>query len=206
MKLLNKKISRISKFLLLYSLTVGGAWAQKLISSDRFLVKILDRTISYQDITFHERNLQALDCIYPDSLTVGYLEKPFLKDLEHFIQKFPKEEDLVKTYLHGNEAILKKIRYYFKMLRYSEDQNAKVTKDLAELIREATKENKCDTNVLYKDTLKTNFIGLLRLELYLRTRYGSQLKASKRGFEAVRPSMDLFLDSLDKQFGHEYFW
>jgi hypothetical protein len=185
---------------------VGGAWAQKLISSDRFLVKILDRTISYHDIVFHERNLSALNCIYPDSLTVGYLEKPFLVELETFIKKFPKDDDGVKTYMHGNEPVLKKIRLYFKMLRYSEDQNAKVTQDLAELIREATKENKCDTKVLYKDTLKTNFIGLLRLELYLRTRYGSQLKASKRGFESIRPSLDLFVDSLDKQFGHEYFW
>lgn len=206
MKLLNKKISRISKFLLLYSLLVGGAWAQKVISSDRFLIKILDRTISYQDIAFHERNLQALDCIYPDSLTVGYMEKSFLKELETFIAKFPKDEEEVKTYLHGHETTLKKIRLYFKMLRYSEDQNAKVTKDLAALIREATKENKCETNVLYKDTLKTNFITLLRLELYLRTRYGSQLRASKRGFESIRPSLDLFVDSLDKQFGHEYFW
>jgi hypothetical protein len=139
-------------------------------------------------------------------MTVGYLDKSFLNELEVFVEKFPKEEDQIKTYMHGHEAVLKKMRFYFKMLRYSEDQNSKVTQDLAEIIREATKENKCDSKVLYKDTLKTNFIGLLRLELYLRTRYGGQLKASKRGFETIRPSLDLFVDSLDKQFGHEYFW
>jgi hypothetical protein len=58
---------------------------------------------------------------------------------------------------------------------------------------------------LYKDTLKTNFIGLIEAELYLRTRYGAQLKQS-RGFDGIRSSIELFIESLDKQFAHEYYW
>jgi hypothetical protein len=206
MKLLNKKISQISKSVLLYSLFVGGLHAQELISSDRFLIKILDRTVSFLDIEFQERNLRALNCIYPESMVLGYFEKGSLKQMEDFTRNFPTEEEKVKPYLHSHEIILKKIRHYFKMLRYSEDQNSKVTPEISDLVRQGTKENKCGSDVLYKDTLKTNFISLLKLELYLRSRYGGQLKSSKRGFEAIRPSLDLFVDSLDKQFGHEYFW
>jgi hypothetical protein len=91
------------------------------------------------------------------------------------------------------------------MLRYSEDQKGGVSPELSSLIRQTTKENACGTSVLYKDTLKTNFLALLQLELYLRSRYGNQLKNAKN-FTEVRASVDLFVESLDKQFPHEYYW
>ena len=185
---------------------VGGAWAQELISSDRFVLKILDRTISLDDITYQQRNLKALDCIYSDAMVVSYFEKSFITDLGQFLNKFPKAEDDIKVYLHAHDPILKKIRLFLKMLRYSEDQNTKVSAALSTLIREGARDNNCGAQVLYKNTLKTNFISLMQQELYLRSRYGQQLKASKKGFETIRSSLDLFVDSLDKQFGHEYFW
>jgi hypothetical protein len=85
-------------------------------------------------------------------------------------------------------------------------RKSKVTPELEKLIREGTKENKCETAVLYKDTLKSNFINLLQTEIYLRTRYGAQVKSGTRNFDSLRPSIDLFVDSLDKQFSHEYYW
>jgi hypothetical protein len=45
----------------------------------------------------------------------------------------------------------------------------------------------------------------MEMELYLRARYGGQYKTSQR-FEAVRSSIELFVESLDKQFTHEYYW
>lgn len=101
---------------------------------------------------------------------------------------------------------MKKVRYLFKMIRYSEDQNKKISPELQKLIRQGTKENNCETEVLYKDTLKTNFISLIEMELYLRSRYEGQLKGNKRNFDLIKPSIDLFVDSLDKQFSHEYYW
>lgn len=180
--------------------------AEQVVSSDRFILKVIDRAVSFQDINFQLRNLKALECVYSDSLVVSYFDKSFLKDLESFVKSFPaKDEDVVK-YLHGHEEVLKKLRYFFKMLRYSEDQNKKVSTDLSKLIREGTKENRCQTSILYKDTLKTNFKSLIEMELYLRSRYEGQLRSHKRNFDFIRPSIDLFVDSLDKQFLHEYYW
>lgn len=139
-------------------------------------------------------------------MVVQYFERSFLKNLNVFVKNFPKTDDEVRTYLHANEALLKKTRYFFKMLRYSEDQNKKVSQNLTKLIREGTKENNCKTQILYKDSLKTNFISLIEMELYLRSRYEGQLKTNKRSFDVVKPSIDLFVDSLDKQFSHEYYW
>lgn len=207
MKLLSKRISEISKSVLLYSLLISGAVAQSPapVSSDRYIMKILDRTVSMQDIGFQLRNLSALNCIYDDAFVIRYFDKKVLSELKSFLDKFPKENKEIRTYLHANDPILKKIRTFFKMLRYSEDQEGNVSPELAKLIREGTKENRCGTSVLYKDTLKTNFIALLQMELYLRSRYGNQLKTS-RSFEEIRSSVDLFVESLDKQFPHEYYW
>lgn len=204
MKWLNRKISQISKSVLLYSFLIGGASAS-VVSSDFFLIKILDRSVSYQDIAFQLRNIKALSCIDDDSVLIRYLHKSFIKDLDTFIAKFPKEDLERRRYLHKNDKILEKTRFLFKMLRYSEDQKAEVSPALTKLLRESTKENNCNKEILYKDSLKTNFIELMELEIYLRARYGEQIKKS-RHFDVVRPSIDLFVESLDKQFGHEYYW
>lgn len=210
MKSLSKRISQTSKSALLYSLLFVsiGAFAQASkapISSDRFLLKVLDRTVSVQDIGYQLRNLQALYCVFDDAIIVRYFDKDFIPDLKVFMKKLPEKSEDVRTYLHGHEEMLKKLRIFFKMLRYSEDQKGNVSTELMKLVRASSKENKCGTDVLYKDTLKTNFLALLQLELYLRSRYGNQLKNAKN-FNEVRASIDLFVESLDKQFPHEYYW
>lgn len=169
-------------------------------------MKILDRTISLQDFQFQLRNLKGLSCIYSDSLVVQYFEASFIKDFETFLANFPEKDFEVRKHMHLNEELLKKVRYFFKILRYSEDQKTPVTPRITNLIREGVTENKCDQDILYKETLKTNFIELIQMELYLRSRYGGQLKTSSRSFQTIRSSIDLFVDSLDKQFLHEYYW
>lgn len=176
-----------------------------MISSDRFLLKILDKIVSFKDIEYQFRNLNALNCLYDDSFIVKYFDKSFLKDLDFFVENFPATDEAVQKYLHQNEKLLHQTRHLFKMLRYSEEQKMDVTTQLTKLLRESVKENKCNTEILYKDTLKTNFLSLIKLELYLRARYGGQLKGAS-GFDSLRPSIELFVESLDKQFTHEYYW
>jgi hypothetical protein len=199
------------KFLLLFNfLLISGVQAQvektEIVSTDRFLLKVVDRAITFQDIGYQLRNLKALDCVYSDALIVAYFQKTFLTELDAFVKHFPKNDDEVIKYLHDHSDLMKKIRYFFKMLRYSEDQNKKVSTDLAQLIRQGTRENNCQKEILHKDSLKTNFKSLVETELYLRSRYEGQLRSHRRNFDFIRPSIDLFVDSLDKQFLHEYYW
>ncbi len=168
-------------------------------------MKIVDRTLSFQDVEYQLRNINGLKCVYGDPLMVEYFGEDFIKDLKSFIRSFPKDTDKARAFMHDEEAFLKRLRYFFKMLRYSEDQKAKVTPQLTGLIRQNAKANKCNLDILHEDSLKTNFISLLQLEIYLRSRYGGQLKSAKN-FGEIRPSIDLFVESLDKQFSHEYYW
>ncbi len=188
-----------------FNLLVGGALAATVVSSDRFILKILDRSVSLQDITYQQRNLEALRCVYDDAIVVQYLGPSFVKELGDFIKSFPSDDDEVRKYLHTKEALLKQTRFFFKLLRYSEDQRTDVSPKLTKLIRASARENKCNKDVLHNGSLKTNFISLLETELYLRTRYGNQLKVNQP-FDVVRPSIELFVESLDKQFTHEYYW
>jgi len=202
--LLNKRILQTLKLALLFNLLIAGLGAS-VISSDRFLIKILDRTISLQDVNYQLRNIKALRCIYDDSYVIRYFKSDFIKQVEDFVANMPKEEEEIRNYFHSREGTLRDLRYFFKMLAYAEDQKIEVSPKVKNLIRESAKENKCDTSVLYKETLKTNFISLIEMEIYLRTRYGSQLK-TQESFDAIRSSIEIFVESLDKQFTHEYYW
>jgi hypothetical protein len=209
MKLLSKRTSRISKFLLRSSLLL--AWVSSFaapvqVSSDRFLLKIIDQTISVSDFQFQVRNLEALHCVYDDALVIRYFGKNFIKEMSAFVSNFPKDDEGVRVHMHKETELLRKVRLLFKLLRYSEDQKDLVSTKLTQLIREGSRENKCAPAILHKESLKTNFIHLMQVELYLRSRYGNQLTESKQNFDSIRPSIDLFVDSLDKQFLHEYFW
>src|SRR6478672_3027711 len=92
MKLLNKKISEISKSVLLYSFLIGGLHAA-VVTSDRFILKIIDRTVSLQDMNYQARNLKALNCIYEDSYVVHYFERTFIGDFDKFVKNFPKSDE-----------------------------------------------------------------------------------------------------------------
>lgn len=129
-----------------------------------------------------------------------------IKDLSEFLKDFPQEDEAVSKYMHKHEETLKTLRLFYKVYRYSEDQKVIITPKLEELIKKVAKENKCDSEVLYGEGLKTNFQSLLKMELYFRSRYQGQIKGSNHTFNTVRPSIDLFVESLDKQFTHEYYW
>lgn len=204
MKLLSKRISPILKLVLLFSLLIGGSHA-KVVSSDRFILRVVDRIISVQDLKYQSRNLKVLSCAYEDSFVIQYFGSRTIKDLQSFVQHLPETNESVRNYLHQQEKSLSSIRKLFKLLRYSEDQKTTVSQNVIKLIRESIQSNHCNLKILHKDSLKTNFIGLLEVELYLRARYGSQLKAGQK-FDLIKPSIDLFIESLDKQFYHEYFW
>jgi hypothetical protein len=206
MKWLSKKILLTSKFLLLFNLTVGVASALELVSSDRFLLKIVDRAVSVQDIQFQIRNLKALNCLYPDALLVAYFEKKFITEIEQIILSPSAKNSELNEKLQGKLELIKKLRIFLKLMRYAEDQNQILSTDLVKLIREGSLANRCQTDVLYGDDLKTNFKTLIQAELFLRARYKGQAKGKVRNIDVIRPSIDLFLDSLDKQFSHEYFW
>jgi hypothetical protein len=206
MKWLNTKISGILKLALLCSLITFNINAKEQVSFDRFLLKVIDQVFSLQDFKYQSRNLNALKCIYPDAFVIQYFGKDFLRDFEKFHANFPEQSKDAIEYMHNYEALLKKTRLLFKGIKYADDQKLVVSSEVSDLIQESTKVNKCDKEILNQSGLKNNFLALLRLELYLRSRYSAQLKSNTVSFISIKPSIDLFIESLDKQFSHEYFW
>jgi hypothetical protein len=186
---------------------IGGVQASsELVSSDRFLFKVVDQAVSIQDLKYQLRNLKALNCVYSDALVIQYFDKKFIEDFDSFIIKFPENSEGIIRYLHSHEDLLNKMSILFKMLRYAEDQNKKVSAELSKLVQSSAKANRCNLEVLHKDSLKTNFKSLLEIELYLRARYEGQFQTSGKKIDEIRSSLDLFIESLNKQFSHEFYW
>jgi len=197
MKLINKKILVISKLVLLFNYALAGEG--NFISEDRLLFKISDKVISQEDIGYFDRNIKTLKCLYPDSLTYRYFGEEFVETLSRFQNTdFPSEvkKDLI---------FKKKLVSLFKLLKYSDSQRLGLSKDLVSLVKESIRVNRCKTDVLFKGELRANFKSLLSLELYLKSRYATSLKGQDSQGD-LRQSMDILIESIDKQYQHEFYF
>jgi hypothetical protein len=206
MKLLNIKTLVILKLVLLFNGTLG--WADnKVISSDKLILKISDQVFALSDFRFQFRNLKALDCIYShNSIVIQYFGRSFLTKFDRFLEKYPEETSEIARFHKNHEFFLKQLRFFFKGIKYADDQKLVFNETLESLIKESASLNRCDQSVLKENKLKANFVSLLRLELYLRTRYsGSKEKVNKNELKRLKDSIDLFVESIDKQLPHEYF-
>jgi hypothetical protein len=205
MKLLKIKTLVILKLALLFSVS-NYALSETILVSDRLVLKIVDQVYSLQDFKYQSRNLSTLKCVFSDSVIVSYFTPDFIAEFRDFVGNYPKTYSELEKYYDKKDKLLKKIRYFFKGIKYSEDQKLVVSDEVETLVRESTKINKCDSEILKTNGLKSNFVSLLRLELYLRSRYlAGDLSSKKKDFGLLKSSIDLFIDSLDKQFSHEYF-
>lgn len=178
MKLLRIKILVTLKLVLLFNLFGWSLFANTIVY-DRLLLKVMDQVYSLQDFKYQLRNLKTLNCVFPDSITVRYFTPAFLESFSNFLQDYPSTSDKIQTYYMDKELLLRKLRLFFKGIKYSEDQKLTVSDEVEGLIRESTKINKCDPDILKTNGLKANFLSLLRLELYLRSRYVDSSTNSK---------------------------
>jgi hypothetical protein len=205
MKLLKIRILGILKLVLLFNLQVIQA-SPVIVSSDRLILKIGDQVYSLSDMKYQVRNLKALDCIYDGGVIVRYFGKEFIRQLDEFVNDYPESPQNRESYFKNKEPLLKQVRLLFKGIKYAEDQKLMLTETVEGLIRESASLNKCDSSVLKENSLKANFISLLRLELYLRSRYSStNMKSKAENYKILNESMNLFIESIDKQLPHEFF-
>jgi hypothetical protein len=205
MKLLKIRILGILKLVLLFNFQVIQA-SPIIVSSDRLILKIGDQVYSLSDMKYQVRNLKALHCIYDGGVIVRYFGKEFIRQLDEFVNDYPESPQNRESYFKNKEPLLKQVRLLFKGIKYAEDQKLMLTETVEGLIRESASLNKCDSSVLKENSLKANFISLLRLELYLRSRYSStNMKSKAENYKILNESMNLFIESIDKQLPHEFF-
>lgn len=170
---------------------------------DRFLFRVADQVISLQDLRLADDDFVALKCHLPDSLVLEFLGSSFQKRLHENVLVLEK----LDGQLGENRPLvifLASIRQIWKLLNYVDTQEVTIT---SELEKSLLAPSKCPSIASSDKKLKASFKRWLRVEIYLRSRYaqnGIDQKVEKK--EKRFQSINLFIDSLDKQIAHEDFW
>lgn len=186
-----------------------SATKKDILSQDRYFFKIINTVISQKDLSYLERNLKVLKCVFETPVLTDLFSSELVKNLSHFLTQLPSshkiDDQKVRDKLKSHEKMMKKLRMLFKLLLYVKNQSILIRPQMIQLVRSTIKENKCSEDVFYKKSLKTNFLELLKLEIYLKSRYGTQMKKNDE-IDVTKASLSTFVESLDKQYSHEYFW
>lgn len=191
---------RFNYLILAFLLSVSARAADQ---RDRFIFRVADQVVSLQDLKSTDQDWSALRCHLPDSLIIEYVGEAFRKKLQENIGVL---EKLDKP-LGANAPLtifLGSMRSFWKLLTYIDNQEVGL---LPELEKTFLRSSHCPSVEGEPKKLRASFRRWLRVEIYLRSRYG-QGDISKDGerIQKRHQSISLFVDSLDKQVTHEDFW
>lgn len=170
---------------------------------DRFLFRVGDQVVSVQDFVLTDADFDALQCHLPDSLVIEYVGAGFQKKLHESVATL----DGLKTPLKENTPLvifISSMRQIWKLLSYVDSQEVAIAPQLEKGFLQPSK---CPTVAGSDKKMRASFRRWLRVEVYLRSRYAPTGVKDEAGRKGKRfQSISLFVDSLDKQVGHEDFW
>lgn len=174
------------------------------VDQGRFVFKIIDKVYSVRDLKVFGEDLKALECHLGDGIINDYLGKEFVPKLTKSLQEIDRPGYKISE--HSPMVIfLNYVRQIYKLKIYVNSQKITVVPG----VLQGLKEQKECPNVFSKKGIHRHFLTLLRLEIYLRGRYGQASGQDKMSEEQKKKSFEslaLFIDSLEKQMTHENFW
>ena len=170
---------------------------------DRFLFRVADQVVSVQDLKLTDADFSSLACQLPDSLLLEHVGDGFRKKLHESVARL----DTLTTPLGGETPLiifLASVRQIWKLLTYIDTQDVSISSDLEKSFLGASQ---CPSIMGPDKKMRASFRRWLRVEVYLRSRYGQGKISQEKGRKEKRfQSISLFVDSLDKQVVHEDFW
>lgn len=188
---------RFSFLFILILLTVAAT------RGDRFLFRVSDQVVGVEDLNQAHVDLTTLRCHFSDALLIEYLGEGFLAKLEKETETLSK---LTKPLGEQTPLIifLSAIRQKWKLMVYVDSQEVDISPDLEKGLMGS---KACASIEGTDKKMRGSFRKWLRVEIYLRSRYGQGMTASDTSRKEKRlQSVNLFVDSLDKQVTHEDFW
>jgi hypothetical protein len=164
---------------------------------------VSEQVVGVEDLAQAHVDLTALQCHFPDALLVEYLG-------EGFLAKLAKEAGTLASLSTplGEQTPLvifvSAVRQKWKLMVYVDSQEVDITADLESGL---LKSKSCAKLATSDGKMRGSFRRWLRVEIYLRSRYGQGITAADSSRKERRlQSINLFVDSLDKQVSHEDFW
>lgn len=201
----------LSRFFLIYfvanNLFVTRLFAApKLVQQDAFIFRVMNEVVSLNDMQRDYGLLQDLKCYYPESVLVIIFDN--LKknaDELNFTSLTPKQI----TYDKSQKDFFSKVIKFYKLKTYTSSHRVVIAPALIGGLYTVAKRSGCRlAGFESSDKLQANFEQILKMEIFLRSRFLPDEKGppSKERLVKVKSSARLFLESVSKQITEEVFW
>jgi hypothetical protein len=182
--------------------------AQQVTFADAFVFKISEQIISLNDLSHQIKTLKTLECYYPKSLLTQVF-KQLIKDGED--STLYKIQDYTKVdYSKAQKDFFQSSILFYKLKIYSESHKTQVPRELTRAFYMASRQLNCGVNIFDEGQEFTKeFYEVMKLELFLRTRYlpdENTSKKTKQDIDESIASINNFIGSIDKQISEETYW
>lgn len=180
----------------------------KTLYKDAFIYKVSDEVYSLKDLQIMADNLKSLNCYYKDSLLTKVFEDIYTEGKN---PKLYQVKDYTKTpYTSAQKEIFKKMVLFHKLKFYSDSHKISVKPSVIKAFYLASRQIGCSGSIFLSSSEFTkNFESMMKMELFLRSRYLPEEKSGKNtnadNLQAVK-SIKTLLNSIDKQVSEETYW
>lgn len=198
--------SALAIFILAVSLvSFANTQGLKTHISDKLVFKVAGEVFALSDLKKYHTQLINIKCFYPDSVLFEVFSSKminkFKKDLfNHRRHPFSGRQTV---YFYG-------ILPFYKLMLYTRSYSVEVKESLKKYFYHIGKKNKCDlTTFLDSGNLRKEFEDLLKMEIFLRSRFLSNQKPSKienEEFKKAVKSVQELVNSIEVQVDQEIYW
>ncbi len=177
----------------------------EVIRQDRMIFKVARTVYSQNDLLQIFTHLNDLSCMYPDSLLYKIFNQDFSQESYKFLSgsKSGKLSEVHKTHFL-------KLMPFMKLLIYAKSQAVVVNPSISKYMILSAKNNSCSRRNLNKDnSLKAGLAELLRLEIFVRSRFLPSEKSGKTNQQDLVKSIQAarnLMKSIDRQIEEEVYW
>lgn len=180
----------------------------KTLYSDAFVYKISDRVYSLRDLEEIAQDFEVLSCYYQDAILLKVFKEilTLSKNKKLFVVK-----DYTKTpYSSEQIALFKQFIKYHKLKYYVDSHKVAIKKEIVKAFYLASKQLHCSHDIFESSSeFKENFNRVMRIEVFLRTRYLPEEKSGKKTQADEQQAVlgiQTLLTSVDKQVTQETYW
>ena len=175
------------------------------IHQDRMIFKVSRTVFSQNDLLKIFTDINDLSCLYPESLLVQIFHKEFSqKNIKYFSPRVGLE------LLASQKAYFLRIIPFMKLLTYAKSQSVVVNPSLSKYFYLSAKKKSCSVLGFKSDkTLKPGLGAILRLEVFVRSRFLPSEKSGKTNSDDIQKAIQAaknLMKSIGRQIGEEVYW
>lgn len=192
-------------FILLSPFLRASTQQAKAFIADKLVFKVAGEVFALTDLKKYHTQFLNLKCYYPDSILFEVFSTKMVNkaDKELFSHVKHPFSGRQTVYFYG-------VLSFYKLMLYTRSYSVDVKESLKKYFYHIGKKNKCDlTTYLESGDLRKEFEDLLKMEIFLRSRFLSTQKTNNiesEEFKKATKSVQELVKSIEAQVDQEIYW